>query len=195
MKMTKLGLLLLLSATPAFAASTEGVPYYYQNRAGPNTYVGNARTQNVVASNSYSYTVPRTNVPVAGGGYIDGNGAIVGATTPNGVTGMTNPAWILSAEYTRKYGNFQFKTGVNSVLEWDDMILNEIGARLEHNFSMRDIDLFAHAEYRIGTMSDGGFSMDYDLLPFDENRPNEGIFTISMGEQSGKTNYMRFGFG
>jgi hypothetical protein len=37
--------------------------------------------------------------------------------------------------------------------------------------------------------------MDYDLEPYDNSEPQYGIFTISMGDQSGKMNNMRFGIG
>jgi hypothetical protein len=42
-------------------------------------------------------------------------------------------------------------------------------------------------------MSSGGLSMDYDLEPYDYSVPTEGIFTISMGDQSGTTQKLKLG--
>ena len=185
------------ASVSAFAAG-EGVPSYYQtsttnaNQAGYSQYqsqgytkyVGQSGTKQVVGSRTYSYQVPRTATasPTYSG-------------TANGVALADAPATTLTAKYSRRFADFQFETGVNSILEWDDMVFNEIGVTAQHNFSLRNFDMFAFAEYTYGTMSHGGLSMDYDLKPYDESKPSEGIFTISMGDQSGRTNYFRFGIG
>ena len=103
-----------------------------------------------------------------------------------------NPTHIY-AGYTRRFADFQFETGVNSILEWDDMLINEITVGARHNFSLRDFDLSAYGEYSYGRVETGGLSMDYDLKPFDESDPTYGIFTISMGDLSGRSNHLRLG--
>ncbi|MCL1892405.1 MAG: hypothetical protein FWF97_03930 [Alphaproteobacteria bacterium] len=171
----------------AVFAASEGTPVYYQNYGsqGQNVYVGDQRTVQSVGQRVTTYQVPYQEPPAS---YAD-------AMTPAGVaTGEYEP-WVLSASYTRRFADFQFKTGVNSVLEWSNMLFNEIGVRLDSNFKVKDYDLFAYGEYRHGTMSSGGFSIDYDLEPYDYRDPDIGIFTISVGQQTGKTDYMRFGFG
>jgi hypothetical protein len=177
----------LFCAAGAGAASSEGTPVYYQNYGvgNQNVYVGNQRQVQVIGQKAYEYQVPRQLLPAE----------IGGAMTPNGVATDKLAPWILSAEYTRRFADFEFKTGVNSVLEWDDMVFNEIGVRFDSNFTVKNYDLFAFGEYRMGRMSHGGLSMDYDLEPYDHAQKDLGIFTISVGDQSGKTSYMRFGFG
>lgn len=184
----------------AFAAN-EGVPSYYQteraqnaNQAGYNQYaaagytkyVGSSGNKQAVGSRSYSYQVPRqpTYVP-----------QMPGMMTANGIAMPTDsePATSIYAGYTRRFADFQFETGVNSVLEWDDMVFNEITVGARHNFSLRNFDLSAYGEYSYGDVSHGGLSMDYDLKPFDDSDPTYGIFTISMGDLSGRSNHFRFG--
>ncbi|MBQ8255902.1 MAG: hypothetical protein IJY99_02980 [Alphaproteobacteria bacterium] len=182
----------------AFAAN-EGVPTYYQTSSAPNAnqtgygqyanqgytkYVGKSGTKQVVGSRTYSYQVPRAQMP-----------NIAGTMTANGIAMPmgSEPATTMYAGYSRRFADFEFETGVNSVLEWDDMIWNEIRVGARHNFSLRDFDLSVFGEYAYGDMSHGGLSMDYDLKPFDEADPSYGIFTISMGDQSGRSNYFRFG--
>lgn len=182
----------------AFAAN-EGVPTYYQTSAAPNAnqsgygryadqgytkYVGKSGNKQVVGSRTYSYQVPRAQMPT-----------ISGTMTANGIALPTTaePATTLYAEYARRFADFEFETGVNSILEWDDMIWNEIHVGARHNFSLRSFDLSVFGEYAYGSMSHGGLSMDYDLKPFDDADPAYGIFTISMGDQSGRSNYFRFG--
>jgi len=166
----------------AFAAR-EGTPTYYQ--PGSNTYVGTQRQPQIVGQRSYIYQVPVQAYP----------GAASGMMTPAGIATDEKPPWVLSADYARRYADFEFKTGVNSVLQWSKMVYNEIGVRLDSNFNMKNYDLFAYGEYRTGTMSSGGFSTDYDLEPYDPRKEDVGIFTISVGGQSGNTSNMKFGFG
>ena len=118
-----------------------------------------------------------------------------GVMTPNGIAMPMDaePATSIYAGYTRRFADFQFETGVNSILEWDDMVLNEITVGGRHNFSLRNFDLSVYGEYSYGDISHGGLSMDYDLKPFDESDPSYGIFTISMGDLSGRSNHFRFG--
>jgi hypothetical protein len=117
--------------------------------------------------------------------------------TPNGVALPLSqePATHVYAGYTRRNANFQFETGVNSILEWDDMIFNEITIGAQHNFDLRNFDLFVYGEYTYGSMNGGGWSVDYDLEPYNASNPRYGIFTISVGDLSGDTNHLRFGLG
>ena len=182
----------------AFAVN-EGVPSYYQTAAAQNAnqtaygryasqgytkYVGQSGNKQVVGSRSYSYQVPHAQVPT-----------IMGTMTANGIAmpPETEPATYIYAGYARRFADFEFETGVNSILEWDDMVWNEIRVGARHNFSLRDFDLSVFGEYAYGNMSHGGLSMDYDLKPFDDSDPSYGIFTISMGDQSGRSNHFRFG--
>lgn len=183
----------------AFAAN-EGVPAYYQTNAGMNAnqaayaayadqgymkYVSNGNRQ-ILNTQTYSYQVPRQTKT---------DTSASGVMTPNGIAGLEEPATTVTAEYVRRFADFQFKTGVNSILEWDDMLFNEIKVGAQHNFSLRDFDLFVYGSYAYGQLEHGGLSMDYDLEPFDASNPKDGIFTISMGDLSGKTNHLKLGIG
>ena len=75
------------------------------------------------------------------------------------------------------------------------MIFNEINVGGQHNFTLRNVDLFAYADYTYGDMASGGLSMDYDLEPYDWADQRYGIFTISMGDESGRTDRFRLGIG
>lgn len=193
-------LLLFLAPLTAFAAN-EGVPSYYQKNSGPNAnqvgyskyqeqgytnYVGNSGQKQVVASRTYSYQVPNQQAALPQN---------TGTMTTNGVAVPVEQdrATTIYARYNRRFADFQFETGVNSVLEWDDMWFNEITAGLSHTFSLGNFDLGVMGEYTYGSMSGGGLSMDYDLKPYDVSYPNEGIFTVSVGDQSGKTHHIKFG--
>ncbi|MBD5400225.1 hypothetical protein HDR61_00540 [bacterium] len=196
-----------LLAPIAAMAANEGVPSYYQTSNGPNAnqigygqysqqgyskYVGTSGNKQVVGTRSTSYQVPRAtaeNVPAtyATTGMMTANGIALPAQNDN----KTN----LYAGYSRRFADFEFKTGVNSILEWDDMIFNEINVGAQHNFSLRNFDMFVYGQYAYGRMESGGLSMDYDLQPYESSAPNDGIFTISMGDQSGTTNHFKFGIG
>ncbi|MDR2770383.1 MAG: hypothetical protein LBB08_02965 [Rickettsiales bacterium] len=183
---------------PAFAAAREGMPSYYQggypqqyqsvpNRYGQNLYIGNQASRKIIGQQAYSYQVPRAPEVAVGG-----------AMTPNGVAvPPSQDQWGLKLTVFagRKFADFQFETGVQSILEWDDMSVNEIGARVEKGLNLRGFDAFIFGEYSQGVMSDGGLSMDYDLRPYDEKEPNAGIFTISMGDQSGNMQNIKLGVG
>ena len=189
----------IISPVLAFG-SNEGVPSYYQtstvtaNQAaygqyqqqGYTKYVGDSGSKQVVGSRSYSYQVPRPTMP-----------SYVGVMTTNGIAVPVEDenATSISLNYSRKFADFEFETGVSSILEWDDMVYNEIGVGAQHNFSLRNFDLFVYGEYAMGFMSHGGLSMDYDLQPFDASNPYHGVFTISMGDQTGRTNHFKFGMG
>ena len=200
------GLLYLFSAVFApFAAlaANEGVPSYYQTQRKSNAnqinygqyrdqgytkYVGQSGAKQIVGTRSYVYQTERPQIPMD---------VYAGTMTVNGVSvpAESEKRTFIYADYARRFADFEFKTGVNSVLEWDDMIFNEITVGARHNFSLRNFDLFAYGEYTYGELSHGGLSMDYDLEPYDWAAPDEGIFTISMGDQSGKSQHMRFGVG
>lgn len=200
MKAGKVSFLSLIFAPFVAFAANEGVPSYYQTQSAPNAnqtsygryadqgytkYVGKSGNKQVVGSRTYSYQVPRpAQMPT-----------FAGTMTANGIAmpAQSEPATSIYAGYSRRFADFEFETGVNSILEWDDMIWNEIRVGARHNFSLRDFDLSVYGEYAYGDMSHGGLSMDYDLKPFEAQYPEYGIFTISMGDQSGRSNYFRFG--
>ncbi len=207
MKRYKLSFLLGFFAPVAGFAASEGVPSYYQLPAVQNAnqaaygsyenqgftkYVGTSGSKQIVGTNTYSYQVPRATVPTTGSGY-----AYNSAMTANGVAMPASESSKTSiyAGYSRRFADFEFETGVNSILEWDDMVFDTITVGAQHNFSVRDFDMFAYGQYSRGTMSHGGLSMDYDLEPFDESVPEVGIFTISMGDQSGSTDHIKLGLG
>ncbi|MCL2331582.1 MAG: hypothetical protein FWC61_03500 [Proteobacteria bacterium] len=191
-----LGIFMPFAAIPA----QEGVPIYYKGATGgdslatatykpgatSSSYVGQNSQKQVVATRTYSYQVPAPVAPV-----------VTGTMTPAGIAinPADEPPFVLSADYARRYAKFQFETGVQSILGWNDMIFNEIGVQGQYKFSLRNVDMFAFGEYRYGTLGTGGLSMDYDLKPYDNKYPTYGIFTISMGDESGKTNYLRVGLG
>lgn len=187
-------------------ASNEGVPSYYQTSSGPNAnqigygqysqqgyskYVGTSGQKQVVGNRTYSYQVPRQSPAT-----------VATATAPTAMTanGIALPAETekgpsIYAGYSRRFADFEFETGVHSVLEWDDMVFNELNVGARHNFSLRNFDMFVYGQYAYGDLSHGGLSMDYDLKPFDDAKPEEGIFTVSMGDLSGRTNHFKFGIG
>ena len=200
MKAGKVSFLSLIFAPFVAFAANEGVPSYYQTQSAPNAnqasygryvdqgytkYVGQSGNKQVVGSRTYSYQVPRPAQMPTFSGTMTANGIAMPASS--------EPATTVYAGYSRRFSDFEFETGVNSILEWDDMVWNEIRVGARHNFSLRDFDLSVYGEYAYGDMSHGGLSMDYDLKPFDSRYPEYGIFTISMGDQSGRSNYFRFG--
>lgn len=201
MKIRNLGLFFgLLLPVAGFAASQEGTPTYYQqqnqnaNQAnygyyqsqGYSQYVGQSGQKQVVGQRNYVYQVPRQNVPTISSGAMTANGIAMPVAD--------EPATSISAEYVRRFANFEFTTGVNSILKWNDMIFNSVDVGAQHNFSLRNFDMFLYGDYEYGTTS-GGMSMDYDLKPYDAKYPEQGIFTISMGDQSGTLNHLRLGIG
>ena len=217
MKTGEIAILMAFLAPFAAFAANEGVPAYYQekptttaNRAaynqyanmGYSKYVGKSGQKQVVGTNTYSYRVPRakvqtpndTNAVLVDGTYV---GAANGTFTANGIAipAQNEPRTSVYAGYSRRVADFQFKTGVNSVLEWDDMVFNEVNVGARHNFSLRNFDMFAYADYTYGDMESGGLSMDYDMEPYSWADPEYGIFTVSMGDQTGRTNHFKFGIG
>lgn len=199
MRKTYISILSGIFAPLVALATNEGVPVYYQTKAPQNAnqvsfnqyqkqgytkYIGQSGTKQVVGSKTYTYQVPRVAQPTFTG-TMTTNGIAMPADSEKGTT--------IYAGYARRFADFEFETGVNSVLEWDDMIWNEIRVGARHNFNMRDFDLSIYGEYAYGDMSHGGLSMDYDLKPYDTAYPDYGIFTISMGDQSGRSNHFRFG--
>ena len=202
MKPKLLSVLCTILAPVACFASNEGVPSYYKNNTSNNAnraaysgyqsqgytkYVGNTGRKQVVSSQTYSYQVPRQNYTV----YDSARGVM----TTNGVAAPAERKTSIYAGYSRRFADFEFETGVNSILEWDDMLFNEINVGLKHIFDIRGFDLAVVGDYTRGEMASGGLSMDYDLEPYDYSAPTDGIFTISMGGQSGSTNRLRFGIG
>ncbi len=201
MKISNLGFLLGIFVPFAAIAANEGVPSYYHktgeaqnaNQAnaqyykdqGFTDYIGQSGKKTVLGTSTYSYDVPVSNV-----GYLP-----QGTMTTNGISMPVETGTDFEIGYTRRFADFQFKTGVNSILEWDDMIFNEIEVGINHDFALSDLDLFVTAGFSYGSMSHGGLSMDYDLMPYDESRPDEGSFTISVGEMSGDTTGFRVGIG
>ena len=204
MKKHFLTVLCLIIAPLYGFASNEGVPTFYNQNGitnanrnaytkyqkyGYTDYVGNSGTRQIVSSNQYSYKVPRAKA-------VPYDGTYNGAMTTNGIGLPTsNYRTAVYANYARVFADFEFETGVNSVLEWDDMIFNEINVGLRHVFDLHGFDLLAYGDYTYGKMSKGGLSMDYDLEPYDYAYPEDGIFTISMGGQSGDINKLKLGIG
>ena len=197
MKNTFLAFLCSVAASSACFASNEGVPSYYQKNQNANAnrnayakyqnsgytkYVGNTGKKQIVSSQSYSYQVERPKLP-----------SYPGVTTTNGISQPAENRTTVYADYSRRFADFQFKTGVNSVLEWDDMVFNEINVGAQHVFDVRGFDLAVYAGYTYGKLASGGMSMDYDLEPYDYSLPTDGIFTISMGNQSGDLNKLKLG--
>ena len=205
MRKVLLSFLPVVLAHFAATASNEGVPAYYQKAAAPNAnqvnyggyanqgytkYVGNSGSKQIVGTRTYTYQTERRWTGVDGS-------MMNGAMTVNGVAlpAESEKSTYIYAGYNRRFADFEFKTGVNSILEWDDMVFNELTVGARHNFSLRNFDMFAFGEYTYGKMAHGGLSMDYDLEPYDWSDPSYGIFTISMGDQSGKSQHLRFGLG
>lgn len=200
MRKDLIAILLGFCSVAPVLASNEGVPSYYQknatsmNRAGYanyqnrgyQNYVGSGSKQ-VVSSNTYSYQVPSANQTPGYRGVMTKNGVARAASDENGFS--------VYGGYGRRFADFEFTTSVNSVLEWDDMQYNEFTVGGRYNFSLRNFDMIAFGDYTYGNMASGGLSMDYDLRPYDDLYPNEGIFTISIGDQSGDSHHMRFGIG
>ena len=202
MKNRFLSFLCLFSAPLACFASNEGVPSFYTEKPAPNAnkvgyakyqdygytnYVGTSGGKQIVSSQTYSYQVPRQQANVSGS-------ASRNAMTTNGIARPANEQRTsIYAGYSRRFADFEFKTGVNSVLEWDDMIFNEINVGAKHVFGIRGFDLAVYGEYSYGKLASGGLSMDYDLEPYDYSLPAEGIFTISMGDQTGDTSKLKLG--
>ena len=181
----------VILAAPVALFAREGTPSYYYNGGGayaqqqPSNVYRSPSSLPVVSQRTYSYQVPSDSSMTSGN------------MTPNGIsTPQTDQQpWKLSAVYTREFADFQFETGVQSILEWDDMIINKIGFIAEKDFTVRNYDLFVRGEYSFGKMSSGGLSMDYDLKPYDNSQPTVGIFTISMGDQSASTQNFQVGIG
>jgi len=215
MKTRFLSVLCGIVAPLACFASNEGVPSYYQtntrsglnrnaygkyqqrnnyqqvNNSQPRNYVqyaGNNGARQILSSKTYSYQVP---IPQYNSALM-----VPGAMTPNGVANAVNDNnTTIYAGYSRRFADFEFKTGVNSILEWDDMFFNEIDLGVKHLVDIRGFDVALVGDYTYGDYSSGGLSMDYDLEPYDYAYPADGIFTISMGDQSGHTNRLRLGVG
>lgn len=208
--MKKKFLTFLCTVLPHFAcvASNEGVPAYYAeqpqptaNQVGYDTYqnygyskyVGASGTKQIIGSNTYSYQVPREQETTTYDAKIYEK---PGRMTTKGIAKPatnSNQNTTVYAGYSRRFADFEFKTGVNSVLEWDDMLFNELNVGIKHVFDIRGFDLAVYGDYTYGRMSGGGMSMDYDLEPYDYSIPTEGIFTISMGDQKGTTNKLKIG--
>lgn len=200
MKASFLALFCAIAVPLSGFSSNEGVPVYYNphtvNNANRNAYakyqqygytdyVGKSGSKQIISSNSYSYKVPRPQEE-----------SYKGMMTANGIAMPTSEyKTTIYANYARRFADFEFETGVNSILEWDDMIFNEFNFGLRHVFDMHGFDFLAYADYTYGKLSSGGLSMDYDLEPYDYSYPTDGIFTISMGKQSGDTNKLKLGVG
>lgn len=199
MRKGNIAILLGICASLPVYASNEGVPSYYyntpqsMNRAGYTNYQNrgyvnyNGGNKQIIGSSSYSYKVPRQQAPSTYSGVMTANGIASPTSLGNGFR--------VYGGYGRRFADFEFTTSVNSILEWDDMRFNEFKVGGRYDFTLRNFDLMAFGEYTYGKMSSSGLSMDYDLKPYDENYPTEGIFTISMGDQTGDSHHIRLGIG
>jgi len=206
--MKKNSLFFLCAFVPhlVYAASNEGVPSYYADTGYPNAnqigygkyqnygysqYVGPSGQKQVIGSQQYSYLIPHQEQTIV---FESPTYEKRGAKTTNGIAKPTNEHnTTIYGGYSRRFADFEFKTGVNSILEWDDMLFNELNVGVKHVFDIRGFDLAVYGDYTYGRMSGGGLSMDYDLEPYDYSVPTEGIFTISMGDQSGYTHKFKLG--
>jgi len=193
----KLATLLILLALPSIAVSArEGVPFFYQNQwsqanqydfrvNSTNGFVGQTQGPHVIGQNVQSFQIPRATNPMA-----------TGHMTPNGIAKhRSGDEFVLSASYSKQFAQFTFYTGVNSILNWSDMIFDVITLRAERDFKLRGYELFAFGEYSFGDMVSGGMSFDFDLLPYDKNVPSEGLFKVSMGDMSGRLSNIKVGIG
>lgn len=201
MKKKVLAFLCMIAGPFACFASQEGMPSYYidQNVKNANQngytsyenygytkYVGRNGRKQVIDTQQRSYQIPRQQPNY--------QYETRGMQTTNGIAQpVSEHNTTIYAGYARRFADFEFTTGVNSVLEWDDMLFNEVNVGLKHVFDIRGFDLGVYGEYSYGKMSDGGLSMDYDLEPYTYSRPGEGIFTVSMGKLSGDTSKLKFG--
>jgi len=184
----------ITASSASFAAVGVVRPAQYQNANGGrvvyNTsqnytypqYVGNSSQRQVTTSRTYSYPVARQQLP-----------SYPGTTTTNGIAQPVDKKTSVYAWFGRRFADFKFTTGVNSILEWDDMIFNEVNVGMKHIFDVQGFDLALYGEYTYGKLESGGMSMDYDLEPYDYSSPTDGIFTISMGNQSGDLNKLKLG--
>ena len=208
--MKKKFLTFLCAVLPHFAcfASNEGVPAYYADPGTPNAnkvgydtyqnygysqYVGASGNKQIIGSNKYTYQVPHQKQTYT---YEVKAYEKPGAMTTKGIAkpaSNSDQNTTIYAGYARRFADFEFKTGVNSILEWDDMLFNEFNVGARHIFDIYGFDLAVYGDYTYGKLSGGGMSMDYDLEPYDYSIPTEGIFTISMGSQSGTTNKLKLG--
>ena len=200
MKKNLLALLCTVVAPFACFAANEGVPSYYSSNSKMNAnrlgytkyqnygykrYVGNSGGKQILSSNTHSYQVPRNQYD---------NYTYRGAMTTNGVAQPVDQhKTTIYADYSRRFADFEFKTGVNSILEWDDMVFNEINVGAKHVFNIYGFDMAVYGDYSYGKLVSGGLSMDYDLEPYDYSYPTDGIFTISMGGQTGDTSKLKLG--
>ena len=198
-------------------AANEGVPVYYQKSTQINSnqinygeyadkgytkYVGKSGSKQVVGTRTYTYNNKRDKsiydkTPTLEDYNDSMTYEAAGTMTVNGVAMSTENErhTFIYGGYTRRFADFEFQTGVNSILEWDDMVFNELSVGARHNFSIRNFGLFAFGEYTYGKMEHGGLSMDYDLEPYDWSNPEYGIFTVSVGGQSGTSHHLKFGLG
>ena len=197
-------------ATPFVCmASNEGVPSFYHdepkvnaNQEGYNEYkkygytkyVGKTGKKQVLSTEKYSYQIPRADPVVTSTKIRTYSSSNSGTMTPNGIATPTDESrTTVYADYSRRFADFEFTTGVNSILEWDDMFFNEVNVGAKHVFDVRGFDLAVYGDYTYGKLSSGGLSMDYDVDPYDYAYPMDGIFTVSMGGLSGDLNKLKFG--
>lgn len=189
------------TSSVCFAANERVVSYYPNNVAvnsnrgvyrapqnyGYPQYAGNSGQRQIVPYQNYPYQAQ-------GQIYNQQIPNYNGSTTTNGIAQPVENKTSVYAGVGRRFADFEFKTGVNSVLEWDDMIFNEIKLGAKHIFDVQGFDLALYGDYTYGKLASGGMSMDYDLEPYDYSYPMDGIFTISMGNQSGELNKLKLGF-
>ena len=192
-------------------ASNEGVVVYNSQNAkinanrnafqkyqqmGYSQYVGKNTPKQILGSRTYSYQVPHQQYIPQNDTYVSIDDKTYSNQTTNGIAQPSDELnTSVYAGYSRRFADFEFKTGVNSILEWDDMMFNEINVGAKHVANLHGFDLAVYGDYTYGKMVGGGLSMDYDLEPYDYAVPYDGIFTISMGSQSGDTSHLRFGVG
>ncbi|MBN1783425.1 MAG: hypothetical protein JW812_00470 [Alphaproteobacteria bacterium] len=91
-----------------------------------------------------------------------------------------------SSDYTHEGPAVSKSAG--SILEWDDMIFNEIGITARKDFQYDKYPLFVFGEYKQGKLAKSGDSRDDDLTVDD-------LWDISIGGIDASTSGWKFGLG
>ncbi len=91
-----------------------------------------------------------------------------------------------SGDFTSEGGSFSKPAG--SILEWDDMVFNELGLTGRYDFKYKKYPLFVFGEYKQGRLEKSGDSRDDDLTVDD-------LWDISIGGIEASTEGFKFGIG
>ncbi len=91
-----------------------------------------------------------------------------------------------SGDFTSEGSSFSKPAG--SILEWDDMVFNELGLTGRYDFEYKKYPLFVFGEYKQGRLEKSGDSRDDDLTVDD-------LWDISIGGIEASTEGFKFGIG